>query len=158
MQSPDPELTDWAYMALMESRIMLESELSEEKQIYISTGLGGKGRKLRFYLLLQTNENKPFLDYQRNVIEREFAFAMRNADCDIERLTVHETYADLLALMPIRTDIKQLIEHIIEECNQYGDFLSKSFTVTNVKELNDEEIARIIHGEKNENDTSDKEE
>ena len=61
-------LTDWAYMALMESRIMLESELSEEKQIYISTGLGGKGRKLRFYLLLQTNENKPFLDYQRNVI------------------------------------------------------------------------------------------
>ena len=146
VQSPDPELTDWAYMALMESRIMLES------------GLGGKGRKLRFYLLLQTNENKPFLDYQRNVIEREFAFAMRNADCDIERLTVHETYADLLALMPIRTDIKQLIEHIIEECNQYGDFLSKSFTVTNVKELNDEEIARIIHGEKNENDTSDKEE
>ena len=158
VQSPDPELTDWAYMALMESRIMLESELSEEKQIYISTGLGGKGRKLRFYLLLQTNGNKPFLDYQRNVIEREFAFAMRNADCDIERLTVHETDADLLALMPIRTDIKQLIEHIIEECNQYGDFLSKSFTVTNVKELNDEEIARIIHGEKNENDTSDKEE
>ena len=47
VQSPDPELTDWAYMALMESRIMLESELSEEKQIYISTGLGGKGRKLR---------------------------------------------------------------------------------------------------------------
>lgn len=158
VQSPDPELTDWAYMALMESRIMLESELSEEKQIYISTGLGGKGRKLRFYLLLQTNGNKPFLDYQRNVIEREFAFAMRNADCDIERLTVHETYADLLALMPIRTDIKQLIEHIIEECNQYGDFLSKSFTVTNVKELNDEEIARIIHGEKKENDSQDKEE
>lgn len=158
VQSPDPELTDWAYMALMESRIMLESELSEEKQIYISTGLGGKGRKLRFYLLLQTNGNKPFLDYQRNVIEREFVFAMRNADCDIERLTVHETYADLLALMPIRTDIKQLIEHIIEECNQYGDFLSKSFTVTNVKELNDEEIARIIHGEKKENDSQDKEE
>ena len=134
VQSPDPELTDWAYMALMESRI------------------------LRFYLLLQTNGNKPFLDYQRNVIEREFAFAMRNADCDIERLTVHETYADLLALMPIRTDIKQLIEHIIEECNQYGDFLSKSFTVTNVKELNSEEIAGIIHGEKKENDSQDKEE
>lgn len=136
---------------------MLESELSEEKQIYISTGLGGKGQKLRFYLLLQANENKPFLDYQRNVIEREFAFAMQNADCEIERLTVHETYADLLVLMPIRTEIKRLIETIIGECNQYGDFLSKAFTVTNVKELNNEEIARIIHGEKNENDTSDKE-
>ena len=60
--------------------------------------------------------------------------------------------------MPIRTDIKRLIETIVGECNQYGNFLSKAFTVTNVKELNKEEIARIIHGEKNENDTSDKEE
>ena len=32
------------YMALMESRISLESDFSDEKQIYISTGLGGKGR------------------------------------------------------------------------------------------------------------------
>ena len=38
-QAPDPDVADWAYMALMESRIALESELSDEKQIYISTGL-----------------------------------------------------------------------------------------------------------------------
>ena len=37
-QHPDPEVTDWAYMALMESRISLESDFSDEKQIYISTG------------------------------------------------------------------------------------------------------------------------
>ena len=34
-QAPDPDVADWAYMALMESRIALESELSDEKQIYI---------------------------------------------------------------------------------------------------------------------------
>ena len=45
VQHPDEDVSNWAYMALMESRISLESELSDEKQIYISTGLGGKGEK-----------------------------------------------------------------------------------------------------------------
>ena len=39
LQAPDKELTDWAYMALMESRMTLESDLTDEKFIYISTGL-----------------------------------------------------------------------------------------------------------------------
>ena len=42
-EAPDPEMANWAYMALMESRIVLESDLSDEKQILISTGMGGKG-------------------------------------------------------------------------------------------------------------------
>ena len=74
VQSPDSKLKDWAHLALMESRITLESELSEEKQIYISTGLGGKNEKLRFFVLLQAADKKPFEAYQRQVIEREFAF------------------------------------------------------------------------------------
>ena len=49
---PDDDVRDWAYMALMESRISLETRLSDEKQVYISTGLGGKGDKLRYYVLM----------------------------------------------------------------------------------------------------------
>lgn len=144
VRSPDPELTDWAYMALMESRIMLESELSEEKQIYISTGLGGKGQKLRFFIMIPAKRDTPFLDYECKIIEREFAFAMQNKNCDIEQLNIHHEYVDLLVLMPIRTDIKRLMENIIGECNQYGGFLSEAFTITNVKELSHDEIIRII--------------
>ena len=82
-QAPDPDVADWAYMALMESRIALESELSDEKQIYISTGLGGKGEKLRFYVLILANELKPFLEYQKKVIEREFPYSLEKAGCEI---------------------------------------------------------------------------
>ena len=99
-QAPDPDVADWAYMALMESRIALESELSDEKQIYISTGLGGKGEKLRFYVLV--------------------------------------------FLIPVRADIKQALDKVINECNQYGNFLSQVFTITNVKELSAEEVEEII--------------
>lgn len=144
VQAPGQDVRNWAYMALMESRISLESELSDEKQIYISTGLGGRGEKLRFFVLMLSKGKKPFLDYQRQVIEREFAYLLSRADCEVERLSVYEQHVELVFLIPVRTDIKVTIDSVINECNQYGDFLAEVFTITNVKELSEEEIAEII--------------
>ncbi|WP_455639582.1 hypothetical protein [Parabacteroides sp.] len=149
VQHPDDDVSNWAYMALMESRISLESELSDEKQIYISTGLGGKGEKLRFYVLMLSKERKPFLEYQRKVIEREFAYYLPKADCEIERLTIAEQYVELVFLIPVRADIKMTLDQVINECNQYGDFLSDIFTITNVKELTPQEVADIINKDGN---------
>ena len=117
-QHPDPEVTDWAYMALMESRISLESDFSDEK---------------------------PFQEYQRQTIEREFAYYLPKTDCEIERLTIGEQYVELVFLIPVRTDIKATLDRVINECNQYGDFLSNVFTITNVKELTAEEVSEIIN-------------
>ncbi len=149
VQAPDPLVTEWAYMALMESRISLESDLSNEKQVYISTGMGGKGEKLRFYVLMLSNGKKPFLEYQRQTIEREFAYYLEKADCEIERLTIGEQYVELLFLLPIRVDIKPLLDKLVNECNQYGNFLSASYTVTNVKELTHEEILELVNKDGN---------
>jgi len=143
-QHPDKELTDWAYMALMESRMALESDLSDERMIYISTGLGGKGNKLRFYILLLSTTGNPFLDYQRQVIEREFAYAMSNEDGEIEQLTIRENYVEILLLVPIHADIKKILTDIVHECNQFGDFISDIVTLTNVKKLSEKEIAKIL--------------
>ena len=146
---PDPEVANWAYLALMEIQIALESDYSEERQIYISTGMGGKGTKLRFYVLMLSNGKKPFLEYQRQTIEREFAYYLEKADCEIERLTIGEQYVELLFLLPIRVDIKPLLDRLVNECNQYGNFLSASYTVTNVKELTHEEILELVNKDGN---------
>ena len=124
-QAPDPDVADWAYMALMESRIALESE------------------KLRFYVLILANELKPFLEYQKKVIEREFPYSLEKAGCEIERLTIGEKCMELVFLIPVRADIKQALDKVINECNQYGNFLSQVFTITNVKELSAEEVEEI---------------
>ncbi|MDR2774929.1 MAG: hypothetical protein LBC19_09355 [Tannerella sp.] len=144
LQNPDPQLINWAYMALMESRITLESELSGEKQVYISTGLGGKDGKLRFYVLILSFGGEVFLDYQREVIEKEFGYLLPKDNCEIERLTIGDKYVELVFLIPVRTDIRKILENVINECNLYGNFLSEVFTVTNVKELDKEEVGRII--------------
>ncbi|MDL2221592.1 hypothetical protein LJC35_03455 [Parabacteroides sp. OttesenSCG-928-N08] len=143
-QSPDPAVANWSYMALMELRISLESEMSDEKQIFISTGLGGKEEKLRFYLLLLSMNNKPLEPYQRKTIEREFAYYLPKADGEIERIFIGEQYVEIVFLIPVKTDIKAVIDEIITECNQYGGFLSANFTITNVRELSQKDIDELI--------------
>ena len=149
VQNPDMALKDWAQMALMESRVMLESEFTDERQIYISSGLGGKGNKMRFYVLLLSATGKHFLDYQQQVIEREFAFTIKKDDCVIEELTIKTNYVELILLAPIQKNIKRTIENVVSECNLYGDFIANTITITNMKKLNENEIAQIISKHEN---------
>ena len=144
VNNPHPDLKDWAQLALMESRMAMESDLSDEKQIFISTGLGGRGEKLRFFVLLLSADKSPFLEYQRKVIEREFEYYLPQQDCEIEKLEVEENYVVLLFLIPVRSNLKAILDYLIRECNQYGNFISDLYTVTNVKVLSKEEIVAII--------------
>ena len=144
VNNPDEELVNWAYMALMESRITLESELLGEKQIYISTGLGGRGESIRFYVLIMSSVGVSFVDYQRKIIEKEFEYSMPKWQCEIERLTIGDRYVELVMLIPIMADIKRMLEEVIAECNLYGNFLSEVFTITNVKELTQEEVDQVV--------------
>ena len=142
--NPDKELANWAYMALMESRITLENELSGEKQIFITSGLGGKGENIRFYALVISSGGQTFADYQRDVIEKEFRYAMQSNDCEIERLTICDKSAEIVFLVPFRSDIKKFFDGIIRGCNLYGNFLSEICTITNVKELTKEEVDKVV--------------
>ena len=140
-------MADWAYLALMEIQIALESDYSDERQIYISTGMGGKGTKLRFYVLLVSAGGKPFESYQRQVIEREFTYAFSQVDWEIESLHIADNYAELLLLIPIAGNIKKVMGDTIQECNEYGHFLSDRYNITNVKPLTEEEIQKILEKE-----------
>ncbi|HBK30019.1 MAG TPA: hypothetical protein DDZ78_00130, partial [Porphyromonadaceae bacterium] len=72
----EPELQNWSSMALVSSRIVLNSDLSGQQQIYISSGLGGQDKKLRFFALFAAKDRLPFTALQREIIEREFRFQL----------------------------------------------------------------------------------
>lgn len=141
---PNLEVENWAHLALMEIRISLESDYSDERQIFISTGMGGKGTKLRFYVLLLSAGQKPFEPYQRRVVEREFAYSFSQARWEIESLRVAENYVELLLLIPISGDVRKVMGDTIRECNEYGHFLSGYYTITNVRPLSEKEIREIL--------------
>ena len=131
---------DWSTMSFIQAKITLETEFSDEKQIFISTGLGGKGELLRFYAFFKSKEGKPFSEYQKKLIEKEIPYYIKSFQGVPEEMQIRDNYFTLLFLIRIQVDIKTMLEEIVDECNQYGDFISKGFVITNVKVFTEEEI------------------
>lgn len=147
-----PELKNWLYLALMDIQMSLESEMSEEKQIYVATGLGGKGNKLLFCILMFSRELKPFEPYQRQTIVREFSYIFEKDNCEVGNIEVNDLYVKVLLYIPFKANIRHAIDSAIISCNEYGNFLSVHYTITNVKELDEQEIQEAIEVyRKNEN-------
>ena len=137
---------EWAALSLMQAKITLESELSDERQIFISSGLGGKEDKLRFFAFLKSKERKNFSDYQKKLIEKEVLYTIQNHLGILEDIKIHDNYFTLLFLINFQVDIKTMLEEFIYECNQYGDFINHVFIITNVRVFSDEEIQNELMG------------
>lgn len=147
---PDIRLREWAGLALMDCQISLESELSGEQQVYISTGLGGKDEKLRFSVLfLIADKEKTFEAYQKHVIERESADIFEQHDCELESMDIEDRFVILKLLIPFQENIQTILGSIIVECNQYGNFLSRTYTVTNVQDLTEYDAYEILNRDEN---------
>lgn len=141
----EPELQHWSSMALVSSRIVLSSDLSGHQQVYISSGLGGQDKRLRFFVLFTTNNStKHFTELQKEMVEREFTFQLTKAEVIIEKFEIKENFFTILILFPFNSDIKACLNAAITECNQYGNFLDPKFLLTNVKILSEKEIEKMI--------------
>ena len=143
-KEPDKELEGWAKMALQENRLFLESELLDNRQVFISTGLGGKGNKLRYFVVLFNKENNDLKPFQQKIVQDEVSYALQRYDSELEKINFSSRYTTMLVIVPISSDIAKMFRDAIEECNQFGDFLSPDFVVTNMKELSEAEINEAI--------------
>jgi len=140
---PDEGLKEWSKLACHESRMLIQSRLLDENQIFISTGLGGKSNKLRYFLVLFPN-NGLFTSFQSGVVEKEFQYVFNKYDAVIEEVNSFDRYLTMMVLVPIAQPLRDLFMEAICECNQFGNFINERFIVTNVKRLEKEEILEII--------------
>lgn len=138
-------LKDWAYLAKKESRLIVESSLLDEKKILISTGLGGRGTLLRYFVVLISREGNEFSDSQKKIISNEFEFVLSKNQSVVEKITFESKYSQIISLIPLNVSIKNTLKTAVEECNNYGDFLEQNFLVTNVKILSLEEIEQFLN-------------
>jgi len=143
-ENPDPELKDWATLAMQESRMLLESSFLDENQVFISTGMGGKGSKLRYFVVFITKQGKTLNEFNRKIMRSEVEYVFKNYDAEIEELNFSDKFATLKTIIPITVQLNELFEDAVSECNQFGDFLEMNFIVTNVKELSFQEIEQVM--------------
>ncbi len=137
-------LLSWAILALNESRMLLESKIMDENQVFISTGLGGKDEKLRYFVVLMSKAKVELTLTQQMVIKNEFEFILKKVDAVIEESNFSGYLATILLLLPMNHSLKSVFKEAIDECNRYGDFLNDDFIVTNVRVLSFEEIEEFL--------------
>ncbi len=154
--NPDPELKDWSTLALQESRVLLESSFLDENQVFISTGLGGKGSKLRYFIVLIAKKGLEFSDLQRKIVSKELDYVFQKFGAEVEETQYSARFTAVKALIPLNVSLNNLFNQIIDECNQFGDFLHSNVIVTNVKVLTFDEISDYLIKEE-ESFNSDKE-
>ncbi len=145
IKTEQTEVKPWAAMAYRESKMSLESSLLDEKQVLISTGLGGKGYSLRYFICFLHNEDTEYSEAQQKILRNELSYILQEHQSEYESVVFSGSYAKILALMPLSADVRNILIKIAEECNQFGNFISTNFIVTNVKVLDDEEITEMVH-------------
>lgn len=145
------ELKQWGILALQESRMLLQSSLLDEQQVFISTGLGGKGKKLRYFVVFINRDTDQLLSStQQKLLKDELVFELNKHEGVFESMDFMEGFSSALVMLPLTAEIRSVFQNIIEECNQYGGFLQEDLIITNVKVLSRGEIIQLIHQKKNE--------
>lgn len=140
------EIRSWAVLALQENRMLLQTSLLDEQQFFISTGLGGKNKKLRYYVVFINRDHQSmFNNTQQKLIKDELLFNLKPEEGEFESIDFSEGFCSTQVLLPVQTDIRKVFSSVVEECNQYGDFLEEDMIITNVKVLSRSEILEIIN-------------
>ncbi len=145
----EPELRNWAIIARHKNRVQLESSMLDEKCVFLTTGLGGKGTKLRYFTVLLPRMDMPLTEIQKKIVKNEFEFAFQKSDCELEEIRFNDLFVALLVLIPLKTSISKIFNEVIIECNNLGNFLNERFIVTNVKALTDDEIEDFVRKTQN---------
>ncbi|MFH1335214.1 MAG: hypothetical protein ABII96_01740 [Candidatus Zixiibacteriota bacterium] len=137
-------LKDWALLSLKECRTFLESVLLQEEGGFISTGLGGKDNKLRYYFIVGSKDGLPFSETHRNTLKRGFETISLKYKSEIEEINCEATYAMIGILIPMDVAVGEVIEEGISECNKMSEFLFPDYYVTNVKKPTLKEISKYL--------------
>lgn len=144
LKEPDINLYSWAYLALIENRMLLESTILDENKVLLTTGLGSKGNKLRYFIVFFTDDGSPITSLQQKIILNELNYAFKRNGAEIEDIVFEDGFASFTTVVPMNISVQDLFNKIVEECNEFGDFLFNDYIITNVKVLNMEEIQELL--------------
>lgn len=132
----------WATLAMQESRMAIESDLLDDSHlVFVSTGLGGKGQNIRFFMVAILRDlTAEYTPMQKKLLRTELSFQISSNGGEVEKIRFAESYAICTFLYPLKNPLQELLFNVVNECNQYGDFLREELLCTNIKKLSLKEI------------------
>ncbi|WP_445957332.1 hypothetical protein [Yeosuana sp.] len=127
MKSGKSEILDFSYVALKFARLNLENNLFDEPIGFISTELGGKGNKLRYYFVVKSKDKiekekeSKLINELKNICNQDYS--------EIEEIENHGRYILVKILVSIDIAIGNIIEKLTNKCV----FLDEEYICDNVE-------------------------
>ena len=127
MKSGKSEILDFSYVALKFARLNLENNLFNEPIGFISTELGGKGNKLRYYFVVKSKDKiekekeSKLINELKNICNQDYS--------EIEEIENHGRYILVKILVSIDIAIGNIIEKLTNKCV----FLDEEYICDNVE-------------------------
>lgn len=145
MKVAPPRLCNWTILAEFDARIAIESSLQDLETITIVTsGLGGRGNLVRFSSICATREWQPFELYQRELLWKEFVFALKAEKGEIEDVVHGESYIIFTYLIPFGLEPDKILRKAVSICNELGDFLDENtLRTTNINPIKESDIYHL---------------
>lgn len=140
-KSKKSEIRDFAFVALKFARLNLENQLSDEPIGFISSGLGGKGNRLRYFFAIKSEEE--IGEEQESIIVKELRRVCERNDSEFEEIENHKNYVLVKILVSMDYAIGNVIEELINKCL----FVEEEYLCTNVERPTDEFIRKWIRNE-----------
>lgn len=140
----EKELKKWTTLALQKSRVHIEHSLGNEEKVYISSGLGGFGNKLRYFFVLSSKENTPFSELQKNIVNKELNFAINKYEGIVEDIIFNDYYVTVLCMIPLNHSLDKIFISILNECNSLGNFLSDKVIATNTQKFDNNTVEGLL--------------
>jgi len=143
-KNPDDTIKQWAALALQECKMFLISELTDQSAGFISSGLGGLHKRLRYYFLILPSTDRPFTMLQKDIIKEELNLVSKGLNSIVESVELSDTFVGMVVLVPLDVAVGTLIEEGIKKCNELGAFVFEQYYVTNQNIPDKAEINDII--------------
>ena len=151
-ECPDEWLEKWAVLAYQSSRMLISSKLLDSVPVFISTGLGGKERKLRYSVGMSASSGNDLNEFQQKIVLSEMEFLFKKDQAVIEEIEFYENIVLFTFLIPIEADVRQLLNQSIVSINQFGSFLKESFMITNMQKITFEQMKAVLLTDNNTNE------
>jgi len=139
----NPEFTEihaWAQMCDMILKANFRSEILNEDQMFMLTGMGGKDNKIRMFVGFVTDNKVDFTEVQANVLKKELSFTLNKHKGELEKIEFDAEVAKAIFLLPFDARIGDIISQAVEKANELGHYIKDNFLFTNNGELSRHEI------------------
>ena len=144
IETSDINYKNWVLMAYQESRVLLENTLLDQQKVIISTGLGGKNHKLRYFVVFYRENDEIFELHQQKIIHNELIYSLEKDNAELENVSFDENFCKMVVLLPLKFQLKDFFKQVIADCNEFGNFLKPYFILTNVKIMDNVEINEAL--------------